>query len=128
MKTIRSIEIPHLDMNVETIAQIYESPQPFLINLSLCLFVRYCLSTKHKVTFEGSAWVLTVSTIIAYKLYYDEEIEGLMECFMGVMGIPRKDLIDLERCFFEAIDYNTVISNYDYHFILAKLLAQGTAP
>jgi hypothetical protein len=41
-----------------------------------------------------------VATIIAYKLYYDEEIEGLMDCFMGVMKVPRKDLIDLERCFF----------------------------
>lgn len=45
--------------------------------------------------------MLTVSTIVAYKLYYDEEIEGLMDCFMGVMKVCRKDLIDLERCFLE---------------------------
>lgn len=66
--------------------------------------------------------MLTIATIVAYKLYYDEEIEGLIECFMEVMSIGRKDLIDLERCFFEEIDYNTIISNYDYHFVLAKLL------
>lgn len=41
---------------------------------------------------------------------------------MEVLSIGRKDLIDLERCFFEEIDYNTMISNYDYHFVLAKLL------
>lgn len=80
------------------------------------------------MAFEDSAWVLTVSTILAYKLYYDEEIEGLMECFMDVVGASRKDLIDLERCFLGAIDYNTVISNYHYHFVLSELLATEVVP
>lgn len=61
-----------MEMNLKTISMIYETPQPFLINLSLCLFIRYCLVTRKKVNFEESAWVLTVATIIAYKLYYDE--------------------------------------------------------
>jgi len=46
-----------------------------------------------------------------------------MDCFMDIMKINRKDLIDLERCFLEEIEYNTVIYNRDYHFILAELLS-----
>jgi len=46
-----------------------------------------------------------------------------MDCFMGVMKASRKDLIDLERCFLEEINYNTVIYNHDYHFILSNLIS-----
>jgi hypothetical protein len=42
---------------------------------------------------------------------------------MGIMKISRQDLIDLERCFLEEIDYSTVVRNYDYHFIMSRLLA-----
>ena len=61
-----------MEMNLKTISMIYETPQPFLINLSLCLFIRYCLVTRKKVKVEESAWVLTVAAISACKLYYDE--------------------------------------------------------
>ena len=110
-------------MNLETIKLIYDTPQPFLITLSLCIFTRYCINTKRKVKFEDSSWVLGVATVIAYKLYYDQEIEGLIDCFTGIMKIDRQDLIDLERCFLEEIDYATVIRNYEYHFIMSKLLS-----
>jgi len=36
-----------------------------------------------------------VATVVSYKLYYDEEIEGLIDCFMGIMHVEKKDLIDL---------------------------------
>jgi hypothetical protein len=39
------------------------------------------------VKIEESAWVLSVATVIAYKLFYDEEIEGLIDCFTGIMKI-----------------------------------------
>ena len=87
VRTIRSIEIPRLEMNLETIELIYDTPQPFLIILSLCIFTRYCISTRRKVKIEESAWVLCVATVIAYKLFYDEEIEGLIDCFTGIMKI-----------------------------------------
>jgi hypothetical protein len=59
------------------------------------------LSARYKVKLEESAWVLCVATVIAYKLYYDEEIEGLLDFFRELMGISKKDLVDLERCFLE---------------------------
>lgn len=110
-------------MSLETIALIYDTPQPFLITLSLCIFTRYCFNSKRKVKFEESAWILCVSTVIAYKLYYDEEVEGLIDCFTEIMKITKQDLIDLERCFLDEIDYATVIKNYDYHFLMSKLLS-----
>jgi hypothetical protein len=71
VRTIRSIEIPHLEMNSAFVELIYDTPQPFLITLSLCIFTRYCISTRRKVKLDESAWVLCVATVIAYKLYYD---------------------------------------------------------
>ena len=41
------------------------------------------------------------------------------------MKVERQDLIDLERCFLEEIDYATVVRNYDYHFVMAKLLSMS---
>ena len=69
--------------------------------------------------------MLCVATVIAYKLYYDEEIEGLIDCFTNIMKVERQDFIDLERCFLEEIDYATVIRNYDYHFVMSKLLSMS---
>jgi hypothetical protein len=31
--------------------------------------------------------------------------------------------VDLERCFLEKIDYNVIIQNYDYQYVLAKFVA-----
>ena len=48
VKTIRSIDIPQMELNTDTIAQIFDTPQPFLINLSLCLLIRYVFASKRK--------------------------------------------------------------------------------
>lgn len=106
---------------MDTISLLYDTPSPFLINLSLCLFIRYCENVEEPVKFEGCAWLLGIATIVAYKIYYDEELEGLVDFFAGIFNINRKDLIDLERCFLETIKYNTIVRNYEYHAILSKL-------
>jgi hypothetical protein len=49
VRTIRSIEIPRLEMSLETVELIYDTPQPFLITLSICIFTRYCLTTRRRV-------------------------------------------------------------------------------
>ena len=71
IKTLREIEIPHIDLNIETITLLYDTPSPFLINLSLCLFIRYCANAQEKVKFEECAWLLGIATVVAYKIYYD---------------------------------------------------------
>jgi hypothetical protein len=63
------------------IKDIYQAPSPFLMNLSLCLFLRYCIKRNAKPDWNDAAWILAISTIEAFKLYYDEELEGMFECF-----------------------------------------------
>lgn len=46
----------------------------------------------------------------------------MFECFESVLKISREDLVDLERCFLEKIDYNVIIQNYDYQYILSKFV------
>jgi hypothetical protein len=73
----------------------FDPPSPYLINLSLCLFCK-CLSRGFLSLKEDSiGWLLGVSTIVAYKLYYDEPIEGLLEWFCEGMSMSLSDLIKL---------------------------------
>jgi hypothetical protein len=47
----------------------------------------------------------------------------MFECFEAVLKISKDDLVDLERCFLEKIDYNVIIQNYDYQYVLTKFVA-----
>ncbi len=47
----------------------------------------------------------------------------MFECFESIIKIAKDDLVDLERCFLEKIDYNVIIQNYDYQYVLAKFVA-----
>jgi hypothetical protein len=38
---------------------------------------------------------MAVGTIIAYKIYYDEPVEGLIDSFAYILGMKRQDIIDL---------------------------------
>ena len=44
---------------------------------------------------DSVGWLLGISTIVAYKLYYDEPIEGLLEWFCEGMSMSLPDLIKL---------------------------------
>ena len=46
----------------------------------------------------------------------------MFECFESIIKISKDDLVDLERCFLEKIDYNVIIQNYDYQYVLAKFV------
>lgn len=46
----------------------------------------------------------------------------MFECFESILKVAREDLIDLERCFLEKIDYNVIIQNYDYQYVLTKFV------
>jgi hypothetical protein len=47
----------------------------------------------------------------------------MFECFESIIKISKDDLVDLERCFLEKIDYNVIIQNDDYQYVLAKFVA-----
>jgi hypothetical protein len=48
LKTLRQIKLPPLKLTEELIREIYQGPSPFLMNLSLCLFLRYCIRRNAK--------------------------------------------------------------------------------
>ena len=48
---------------------------------------------------------------MAYKIYYDEPVEGLIDSFAHILKIKREDIISLERHFLGEIDHEAVISN-----------------
>lgn len=109
-------------MTEQLVKEIYQAPSPFLMNLSLCLFLRYCIRRNSKPDWNDAAWILAIATIEAFKVFYDEELEGMFDCFENVLKIAKQDLIDLERCFLQKIDYNVIIQNYDYQFVLSKFV------
>ena len=78
---------------------IYEQPQPFLINLSVCLMLKYLHCSRTKLNKQNVCWILSVGTIIAYKIYYDEPVEGLVESFAYILKLSKEDIITLERHF-----------------------------
>ena len=51
---------------------------PFLVNLGLCLMVKSLTKNQIGLTKENAGWLLGIATVIAYKVYYDEPIDGLM--------------------------------------------------
>ena len=79
VRTMRSIDVPAMQLTVPTLRLIYESPQPLIVTLSLCLFIRYFI--RKEIDLLSRGWLLSLSAMAAYKLSYDEEVEGLLECF-----------------------------------------------
>lgn len=72
--TIGSLKFPNLFLSQELVEKIFEEPEPFLVNLSLCLMAKFLFYSKTKLDCENVPWILSVATIIAYKIYYDEPI------------------------------------------------------
>ena len=65
---------------------IFETPVPFLINLSLCLLFKLLKMSKKEITKENAVWLMTISTLISYKIYYDEPINDLIYYFSQILG------------------------------------------
>jgi len=52
----------------------FDPPTPYLVNLALCLFCKCMSRGQIVVGVDSVGWLLGVSTVVAYKLYYDEPI------------------------------------------------------
>lgn len=64
------------------------------------------LSLSHtKLTTKNVCWILSIGTIIAYKIYYDLPVEGLIDSFSYILKIKREDIITLERHFLAEINH-----------------------
>ena len=83
---------------------------------------KYLHYSKTKLNCESVTWILSVATIIAYKIYYDEPVEGLIDSFAGILEISNSDAKLLERYFLEQIEFQAVITNEQYHIMLSRVL------
>ena len=61
--------------------------------------VKFLFYSKIKLNCENATWILSVSTIIGYKIYYDEPVEGLISSFADILEISAQDTRHLERYF-----------------------------
>ncbi len=83
----------------------------------------FCSNTK--LTTRNVCWILSIGTIVAYKIYYDEPVEGLVDSFAYILKIKREDIVTLERHFLSEINYEAVISNEQYHSTLFQIIKEG---
>lgn len=118
------MRLPELPFEVETLQAIFDSPCPFLVNLALCLLCK-CMARSQMALSEGSAgWLLSTATIVAYKIYYDEPIGGLVDYFASLMGLENGEVAQLERWFLQCVGYEVVVSNSQYQSVLFQLVAR----
>jgi len=77
--------------------------------------------TKHKVEIkeENISWLLVTATIVAYKIFYDEEIEGLTSHYAKMLKMKNEDLVSLEIWFLHQLNYEIYVSNRQYFEIMS---------
>ena len=86
--------------------------------------LKFLSFSKTKLTPKNVCWILSIGTIVAYKIYYDEPVEGLVESFAHILKIKREDIISMERYFLSEINHEAVISNEQYHSTLYNIIRQ----
>lgn len=75
---ISSINFPTDDLNIEMVRRIFQEPESLLINLTMCLVLKFLFYSKIKITMKNASWILSIGAIVAYKIYYDEPVESLV--------------------------------------------------
>lgn len=57
--------------------------------------LKFLSLSQTKLTAHNVCWILSIGTIVAYKIYYDEPVEGLIDSFAFILKIKREDIITL---------------------------------
>lgn len=86
--------------------------------------LKFLSFSETKLTPKNVCWILSIGTIVAYKIYYDETVEGLVDSFAHILKIKREEIICLERHFLSEIKHEAVISNEQYHSTLYNIIRQ----
>jgi hypothetical protein len=84
---------------------IFENPSPFLVIHSLCLLLKYFDRTNTVLTSENLVKLLAISTIISYKMNYDQEIAGITAHYGSMMDFDSRNVNQMEAAFLKAIDF-----------------------
>ena len=55
----------------------------------MCLMLKFLYYSKIQLNQDNWNWIISISTIIGYKIYYDDTILGLMESFSKILNIDK---------------------------------------
>lgn len=105
------------------ISRIFEEPEPLLINLAMCLMLKFLYYSKMVLTGANACWILSTSTIIAYKIYYDEPVGGLVDSFSSILEVTRDQIMDMEGYFLGQILFQAIVTNEQYHIMLSEIIS-----
>jgi hypothetical protein len=120
-----SAEVPHTDITFDSpyrltlrvVRLIFEHPSPFLVVHSLCLLLKYLQRTDIILVPEISVKLLAISTIISYKMNYDQEITGITAHYGSMMDFESSKVNQMELNFLKALDFETHIDKMQYYLL-----------
>lgn len=66
---------------------------------SLCLLLKYLWKTKTMLTHQNCVKIVLISTMLAYKICYDQEVEGIGWYYASMVNMDSKEVLKLEAKF-----------------------------
>lgn len=85
--SLKDLELPELRLSEELIEELLDSPSPFLATLTLALLLKFLMKSKFTPLVTQIGWLLGVASLVAYKVFFDETIEGLVEYYSRALGM-----------------------------------------
>jgi hypothetical protein len=76
--SLTDLKLPELLLSESLLEDYFDFFSPFLVNLAVCLFFKCLVKSSTSLTKENVGWLFGIATVVAYKVYYDEPIGGLM--------------------------------------------------
>lgn len=104
-------------LSLRVVKLIYENPSPFLIVYSLCLLLKYLWRTEAELRAENVVKLLAVSTIISYKLNYDQEISGIASHYGSLMDAQSSSVNEMEATFLNGLYFETYVDKMQYYLL-----------
>lgn len=84
--------------------------------------IKFLCYSNVAINKENWSWIVSISIIVGYKVYYDEPIGGLVENFAHILNCKKEDVRDMEKYFLDRISYELVITNEQYNKVLNRIL------
>ena len=80
--------------------------------------LKFVLESNKKLDISNISWILSISGILASKMYYDDLVEGLLTYYGFVLSIDESEVAKLERYFLSTIEFKTLVTMGQYEKIL----------
>ena len=113
-------------MGTALIDSIFISSDVFLMNLSICLLMKYVYYSKVELKEDNIGMLMCIATMVAHKVYYDNEFTDLFDFFGEVTGLNTEELRLWEGQFLEGVNYRVIIDAAQYQYITAEIFLLGS--